>query len=138
MTEAIVSRALICVAQHLVRFARFLKLFFSDVVARVTVGMILQRLLAVGALQLLVAYIARNAQYFVVVSFSHVCTQVSSTAFTNQWLWSLRPCFKPHYSLRSSPKRRRRELPLLLQSLVCFEFEATRTSAGRSRRSRNL
>ena len=55
MAIAIVSRALVRIAQHLVSLAGLFELFFGRVVARIPVRMILQRLLAIRALQLLLA-----------------------------------------------------------------------------------
>ncbi len=58
MAVAVVSGALVGVAQHLVGLAGLLELLFRRVVARVAVRMVLERLLAIGALQLLVAHLA--------------------------------------------------------------------------------
>src|SRR5208337_3158912 len=81
MPIAIVGRALVRVAQHLVGFARFLKLFFRGMIARIPVRVIFHRLLAVGALQFLVARFTRNSQYLVVICFAHSCTQTCPNAF---------------------------------------------------------
>jgi hypothetical protein len=56
MAVAVVGGALVGVAQHLVGLAGLLELLFGRVVAGVAVRMVLERLLAIGALQLLVAH----------------------------------------------------------------------------------
>jgi hypothetical protein len=71
MAVAVVGGALVGVAQHLVGLAGLLELLFGGVVAGVAVRMVLERLLAIGALQLLVAGVARNAQDFVIICFAH-------------------------------------------------------------------
>ena len=73
VAKAVVGGALVRVAQHLVGLAGFLELLFRGMVAGIAVRVIFQRLLAIGALQLLVAHIPRNAQNFVVIGFAHSC-----------------------------------------------------------------
>ena len=58
------------VAQHLVGFARLFELLFRGVIAGIAIRMILQRQLAIGALQFLVAGFPRNAQNLVIICFS--------------------------------------------------------------------
>src|SRR6185312_11522097 len=95
---AIVGRALLRIAQHLVRLAALLEAFLGGMIARIPVGMMLQRHLAVSSLDLLIACAAADAKDFVVIGSGHV--------------------------LRSA------------HASFCCELLATRTSAGRSRRSR--
>ncbi len=52
MAVVVVSRALLRVGQNGISFGSFLELFFCVLVVGVAVGMVLQRELAVGALQL--------------------------------------------------------------------------------------
>jgi hypothetical protein len=47
-------------------------------IARVAVRVELHRLLAIGALQLLIADLARNPKYFVIVCFAHAITNLFS------------------------------------------------------------
>ena len=69
---AVVGGALVSVTEHLVGFAGLFELFFGRVVAGIAVRMILERLLAVCALQFLVAAIVGNSQHLVIVGFAHV------------------------------------------------------------------
>src|SRR5579872_4062857 len=71
MPKTIIRSPLVGVAQHLVGLARFLELLLGGMIAGVPVWMILQCLLAIGALQLLVVRITRNTQDLVIVSFAH-------------------------------------------------------------------
>ena len=71
MPIAVVGGALVGVAQHLVGFAGLLELFLGRVVAGVAVRMVLERLLAIRALQFLVAYIAGYAEKLVIICFAH-------------------------------------------------------------------
>ena len=48
MTVAVVGRAFVGVAQHLIGLAGLFKLFLSGVIARIAVGMVLERLLAIA------------------------------------------------------------------------------------------
>ena len=50
MAIAVVDGALVGVGKHGVGFANFLELFFRVGIVRITIGMVLQRELAVGAL----------------------------------------------------------------------------------------
>ena len=73
MAVAVVGGALIGVAQHLVGLAGLLELLLGRMVAGIAVRMVLQRLLAVGALQFLIAGVARDAQNLVIICFAHSC-----------------------------------------------------------------
>ena len=126
MTIAVVGRALVRIAQHLVGLAGLLELLFRRMIARIAVRMILERQLAIGALQLLVAGIARNAQHLVVICFAH-------------------SVFKPvHFSrlARFALIRLHPDLPdplSVTRSFAClFGIGTTRTSAGRNSLSRSL
>ena len=74
VSEAIVARALLGVSQDRVGFAALLEVLFRFRIVGIAVGMILQRQLAIGALDLLIVRGARDAQYFVIIAF-HVRSQ---------------------------------------------------------------
>src|SRR5580658_1898638 len=67
----IVGRALFGIAQHLVGFAHLLEFFFGRVIAWIPVRVMLERLLAIGTLQLLIARVARDTQDLVKIRFAH-------------------------------------------------------------------
>src|SRR5262249_4375510 len=69
VAESIVEAALLAIGEHRVRFGRFLERLLGLVVARVAVGVVLQRELAIGALDLLVRRRALDAEDFVVIPF---------------------------------------------------------------------
>ena len=69
VAEAIVARALLGVGEHGVGLAAFLEALFGLGIIGIAVGMILQRELAVRALDFLIAGRARDAQNLVVVTF---------------------------------------------------------------------
>ena len=71
MAEAIVARALVGVGQHRVGLGRFLELLLGGLVAGIAVGVVLQRELAIGALDVLIAGVARDAEDRVVVALAH-------------------------------------------------------------------
>src|SRR5262249_10111648 len=68
VAELVVAAAAVRVAQHLVGFRRFLEARFGRVVAGIAVGMELQRELAIGLLDGLLARGALDTQDFVVVA----------------------------------------------------------------------
>src|ERR1700681_171369 len=71
MTEPVVQAALLGVGEDRVRFRRFLEFLLGRVVAWIAIGMVLHRLLAVGALDLGVAGTARHAEDLVVIPLAH-------------------------------------------------------------------
>ncbi len=71
MPVPVVCGALVGIAQYLVGLARLFEFLFCGVVAGIAIRMILQRHLAIGALQLLVTGFPRYAQYLVVICFAH-------------------------------------------------------------------
>ena len=71
MAEAVVAVPLLRVRQNAVRLGRFLEFLFSGVIARIAIGMVLQRQLAVGALDLHLGGGPGDAEDFVVVAFAH-------------------------------------------------------------------
>ena len=71
MAVAVVGGALLRIAQHLVGLAGLFELFLCAVVAGIPVRMVFQRLLAIGALQLLLAGLPGYAEHFVIISFAH-------------------------------------------------------------------
>src|SRR6185436_511684 len=71
VTEAIVAGALVAVAEHRVSLGRFLELLFGRLVARVAIGMELQRQLAIRALDLLIGRRAGDLEDLVIVAPAH-------------------------------------------------------------------
>jgi hypothetical protein len=71
VTEAVVHVALVGVRQDGVSLGRLLELLLGRVVARVAIGMVGQRKLAVCALDLLLRRRPRDGQYLVVVALAH-------------------------------------------------------------------
>src|SRR6185503_4083171 len=67
--KTVVHAPLFGVGQYGIRLAAFLELLFGVRVVRITVGMVLQRQLAIGALDLLIACAPLDAQYVVIISF---------------------------------------------------------------------
>ena len=80
VAEAIVGGALVAVGEDRVGLGRFLELLLGRVVARVAIGVVLERQLAVGALDLPVRGRARDAQDLVVVALSHATPPSPSPA----------------------------------------------------------
>ena len=80
MPEAVVCRPLIGIRQDGVGFAALLEFLFRIGIIRIAVRMELQRHLAVGAFDLLVASFAGNPEHFVVVAF-YVAGQNGSKSF---------------------------------------------------------
>ena len=79
MAVLIVGSPLLRVAQHFIRFFGFLEFFFRSLgcVTLVTVGVVLHRQFAIRLFDLVFAGVLGNAQYFVKVSFRHVCVPYS-------------------------------------------------------------
>ena len=71
VAEAIVLAALVRVGEDGVRLGALLEMFLGRLVAGVAVGVVLHRLLAIGALDLAVARVPRHAEDFVVVPLAH-------------------------------------------------------------------
>ena len=71
MTEAVVHVPLVRVHEHGVGLGRFLEVVLGRLVAGIAVGVVLQRQLAVRALDLLIGRRTRHAQDLVIVSFAH-------------------------------------------------------------------
>ncbi len=71
VTEAIVAGALVAVGEHRVGFGRFLELLLGRLVARVAIGMELERQLAIRALDLLIGGGTRRPEDLVVVALAH-------------------------------------------------------------------
>src|ERR1039458_6535359 len=67
----VVSGALLRIAQNAVSFRRRLKILLGVGAVRIAVGMELERELAVCALDLRIAGVLADTQYFVIVSFRH-------------------------------------------------------------------
>src|SRR5262249_12659074 len=71
MPEAVVQRSLLGIRDDRVRLGRLLEVLFGLVVPRIAIRVILQRELPVGALDLLVAGVAADAENLVVVALAH-------------------------------------------------------------------
>jgi hypothetical protein len=71
MPEAVVHVPLVGVDEYRVRLGRFLEALLGFFVARIAVRMVLERKLAVRALDLLLGRRTSDAQDFVVVAFAH-------------------------------------------------------------------
>ena len=71
LAEAVVSRLLLRIRQYLIGFAHGLELFFRRLVPVVAVRVVLHRKAPVGLLNFLVARIAGNAQYLVIILICH-------------------------------------------------------------------
>jgi hypothetical protein len=69
VTEAVVARALLAVGKNRIRFAAFLEALLGLRIVGIAIGMVLQRQLAIGALDFLVVGRAADAQNFVVIAF---------------------------------------------------------------------
>ena len=64
------------IAQRLIGLLGLFELFLGDLIARITVGMMLHRQPPVGLLDLGFAGVARHAEDFVIVAFGHSQTGV--------------------------------------------------------------
>jgi len=80
MSEAVVSAAFVAIRQNGVRLAAFLELFFRVGVVGIAIRVKLERQLAVGTLDLLVARPAGNPEDLVVIAF-YVASQNRIFAF---------------------------------------------------------
>ena len=80
MAEPIVEAALLRVGEHGVGFGRLLERLLGLVIPRVAVGMVLQRKLAVRALDLLIRGLALDPEDLVVVTLAHTGPHASPFA----------------------------------------------------------
>ena len=71
VAEAVVHAPLLRVGEHRVGLGRFLELLLGLLVAGIAVGVVLERELAVGALDLLLGGRPRDAEHLVVVALAH-------------------------------------------------------------------
>ena len=71
VAEAVVGGPFLPVAEHAIGFGGFLEPLLRVGIVGVAVGVVLQRLLAVGALDLRVARALANTKNFVIISFCH-------------------------------------------------------------------
>jgi hypothetical protein len=70
VTEPVVVGAFLAIAQNGICFSGLFEGFFSFVISRISIGVVLECELSIGALDFLVAGAARHAKDFVVVSFA--------------------------------------------------------------------
>src|SRR5271154_328139 len=108
MTVSVVGCALVGVRKHAVGFAGFLEALLGFGIARVAVGVVLHRQLAICGLQFGFTYVPGDPEDFIVVCFAH---------------WIPGSC---HGYL----------FVAFFYAAVCLGLETIRTSAGRRRRSR--
>ena len=80
VSEAVVCGSLVRIGKHRVGLAHFLEFFFRVRIARIAVGMKLERKLPICALDLLLGGFAGNSEHFVVVAF-YVAGQNGSKSF---------------------------------------------------------
>ena len=80
VTELVVARPLVRIGEHAVRLGGFLEAFLRGRVVRIPVRVVLQRQLAVRALQLLLADAARDAEHLVVVALAHALATLTMAA----------------------------------------------------------
>ena len=78
MAVPVVGRAFLRIAQHAIGFRCLLELVFGVRVFGVAVGVVQQRQLAVGGLDLLLAGVPAHAENLVVVSFRHGIHRVTA------------------------------------------------------------
>ena len=71
VTKPVVTPALLRIAQYAIGFSRLFELLLGNLVARITVRVVLQRKSAVGAFQALFIDGMLDAEDLVVVSVSH-------------------------------------------------------------------
>ena len=71
VSEAVVEAALVAIGKDRVGLGGFLEAFLGLAIVRVAIGMVLQRELAIRALDLLIGRFALDAQDFVVVPLAH-------------------------------------------------------------------
>ena len=71
MSEAIVTRTFVGVAEYRVGLGAFLEFFFRVGVALIAIRVVLQREFPIGALDIALAGIARYAEYLVIVTSAH-------------------------------------------------------------------
>ena len=79
MAELVVTGTLDRIAQHVIRFCRFLEFLFRCFVARVFVRMVLDGLFTISFLYFFYRCCLFNFQYFVVISFFHTVLCYSPT-----------------------------------------------------------
>src|SRR6185503_21312209 len=91
MTEAVVARAFITVAENGVGFGGFLEFLFGLLVALVAIGVVLERQPAIRALDFRVGGGAGNLEDLVVIAFAHDAL----ATFTSAGLSSRSPILYP-------------------------------------------
>jgi hypothetical protein len=72
MSKVIVTLPLGGIGKHTVGFRQFFELLFSSRIVLIRIRMMTSRQTAVGALQLLIGSSTVNAQYLVIISFTHL------------------------------------------------------------------
>src|SRR5437868_6345200 len=82
MAEAVIRGALVHIREHGIGFTAFFEFLFCGGVVWISVGMMLQRQLTIGALQLDFRGSAADAEYLVVVTFC-VGWQLLGSSFTS-------------------------------------------------------
>jgi hypothetical protein len=85
MAETVISGAFVTVRQNGIGLAALFEFFLSVGIIRIAVGMMLERELSIGTLNLLIAGLAGHAQNFIVIAF-HLAAQ---SDFSSQFLMLL-------------------------------------------------
>jgi hypothetical protein len=129
VAEAVVQAALFGVGEDGVCLAAFLEFLFRIRIIGIAVGVVLQRQLTVGALDLLVAGAALNAQDLVVVSLYIAWQSYLSQSYLLSFWWK-------ELTTKDTQAHEGKISSKLFNQ--CFELRATFTIAGRSRRSFSL
>jgi hypothetical protein len=80
MAESIVQAAFLRIGEHRVGLGRLLERLLRLVISGIAVGMMLQRKLAVRALDLLIRGLTLDAQDLVVITLAHACPHASPFA----------------------------------------------------------
>jgi hypothetical protein len=86
MAKAVVGGALLLIAEHRIRLATLLEALLAFQVVGVAVRVILQRQLAIGALDFAVRRRARDAENFVIIAFN-VSSQCSKDRRSGRPPW---------------------------------------------------
>ena len=71
MAVAVIGGALVGITQDAIGLANFLELGFRFRIPLILVRVVLHRKLAIGGFQLFFVCVARNAEYFIIVTFCH-------------------------------------------------------------------
>jgi len=103
VTEAVVARALVGISQHRICLRRFLELFLGIFITLIAVGVIFERELSIGALDIGLGRASRDPKHFVKVALAHDVTLATRTmAGRSRRSPSMYPCWS---TCTTSPSR---------------------------------